>query len=101
MSTTISAAPSSAPPNLAASMGRSTLFGLISNLAQVGTRAVTVPIITHYLGLIGYGMWNIVMTTATYMRFGAVGVKTAFQKYVAESTGTGDYERANKLLSTG
>ena len=35
------------------------------------------------------------------MRFGSVGVKTAFQKYVAEATGNGDYERANKLLSTG
>lgn len=35
------------------------------------------------------------------MRFGSVGVKTAFQKYVAEATGNGDYERTNKLLSTG
>lgn len=41
------------------------------------------------------------MTTATYMRFGSVGAKAAFQKYVAEATGNGDYERANKLLSTG
>jgi O-antigen/teichoic acid export membrane protein len=87
--------------NLAASIGKNTLFGIVANVAQVGTRLITVPIVIHHLGLGGYGIWNIIMMTATYMRFGAVGVKTAFQKYVAEATGNGDYERANKLLSTG
>jgi O-antigen/teichoic acid export membrane protein len=87
--------------NLAASIGRNTLFGIVSNVVQVGTRLVTVPIVIHHLGLGGYGIWNIIMMTATYMRFGSVGVKTAFQKYVAEATGNGDYELANRLLSTG
>jgi O-antigen/teichoic acid export membrane protein len=41
------------------------------------------------------------MTAATYMRFGTVGVKSAFQKYVGEATGSGDYEKASDLLSTG
>ena len=87
--------------NLAASIGKNTLFGVIANVTQVATRLVTVPIVIHHLGLGGYGIWNIIMMTATYMRFGSVGVKTAFQKYVAEATGNGDYEKANKLLSTG
>ena len=87
--------------NLTASIGRNTLFGLVSNFAQLGTRLVTVPVVIHYLGLNGYGIWNVIMMAATYMRFGSVGVKTAFQKYVAEATGNGDYERANRLLSTG
>ena len=87
--------------NLAASIGTNTLFGMMSTFAQIATRLVTVPVVIHYLGLEGYGIWNIIMTTATYMRFGAVGVKTAYQKYVAEATGNGDYETANKLLSTG
>lgn len=87
--------------NLTASVGRSTFFGIISNGMQVATRLVTVPIVIHHLGLGGYGIWNIIMMTSAYMRFGSVGVKTAFQKYVAEATGNGDYEKANKLLSTG
>jgi O-antigen/teichoic acid export membrane protein len=41
------------------------------------------------------------MATAAYMRFGSIGVKSAFQKYVAEATGNGDFEKTNKLLSTG
>ena len=87
--------------SLAATIGKNTVFGVVSNVVQVGTRLVTVPIVIHHLGLGGYGIWNIVMMTATYMRFGSVGVKTAYQKYVAEATGNGDYETANKLLSTG
>ena len=101
MSSNSKVSPANAHLHLAASIGRSTLFGVIANVTQVVTRAVTVPAVIYYLGLGGYGIWNIIMTTATYMRFGAVGVKTAFQKYVAEATGDGDYDRANKLLSTG
>ena len=86
---------------LAGTIGRNTLFGVVANGVQVLTRLVTVPIVIHHLGLGGYGIWNVIMMTATYMRFGSVGIKTAFQKYVAEATGNGDYDRANRLLSTG
>jgi O-antigen/teichoic acid export membrane protein len=99
MKRTVNSAPSQR--NLAASIGKNTLFGFVSNFAQMGTRLVTVPIVISHLGLGGYGIWNIIMMASTYMRFGSVGVKTAFQKYVAEATGNGDYEKANRLLSTG
>ncbi len=87
--------------NLAHTIGRNTVFGVISRFAQVASRLVTIPIVIAHLGLGGYGIWAIIMTTAAYMRFGSVGIKSAFQKYVAEATGNGDYETANKLLSTG
>jgi O-antigen/teichoic acid export membrane protein len=87
--------------DVARSIGRNTMFGMVSNFTQVATRLFTVPVVIHYLGLGGYGIWNVIMMTATYMRFGSVGVRTAFQKYVAESTGDGNYDRANQLLSTG
>jgi O-antigen/teichoic acid export membrane protein len=87
--------------HLAATIGRNTFFGVAASVVQVGTRLVTVPFVIHHLGLGGYGIWSIIMTTATYMRFGGYGVNSAFQKYVAEATGNGDFETANKLLSTG
>lgn len=87
--------------NLAASIGKNTFFGVISKLVQIATRLVTIPIVIGHLGLGGYGIWAIIMTAAAYMRFGSVGIKSAFQKYVAEATGNGDYESVNKLLSTG
>ena len=85
----------------AVAVGRNTLWGFVSRGVQISTRLITIPVVISHLGLSGYGIWSIIMTTAAYMRFGSVGIKSAFQKYVAEATGNGDYERANKLLSTG
>lgn len=87
--------------NLTASVGKNTAYGIIASAFQVGTRLVTVPIVIYHLGLGGYGIWSIIMTAAIYLRFGSAGVKSAFQKYVAEATGDGDYQRASELLSTG
>jgi O-antigen/teichoic acid export membrane protein len=87
--------------NLAVSIGKSTVFGVIARCAQVGTRLITVPIVISHLGIGGYGIWAIIMTAAAYMRFGSIGIKSAFQKYVAEATGNGDFETTNRLLSTG
>jgi O-antigen/teichoic acid export membrane protein len=87
--------------NLAVSIGKSTVFGVIARCAQVSTRLITVPIVIAHLGIGGYGIWAILMTAAAYMRFGSIGVKSAFQKYVAEATGSGDFETTNRLLSTG
>jgi O-antigen/teichoic acid export membrane protein len=87
--------------HLAATIGKNTIFGIISGAVQVGTRFVMVPVVIYHLGLGGYGIWSVVMATAGYMRFGSAGLKSAFQKYVAEATGSGDFETANKRLSTG
>src|ERR1700675_1349185 len=87
--------------DLATAIGKNTIFGVISKLAQIATRLLTVPIVISHLGLDGYGIWAIIGTAGAYMRFGSFGIKSAFQKYVAEATGNGDYESANRLLSTG
>ena len=86
---------------LAHTIGKNTIFGVLARVTQAATRLVTVPVVIAHLGLGGYGIWAIIMTAAAYMRFGSIGIKSAFQKYVAEATGNGDYERANQLLSTG
>jgi O-antigen/teichoic acid export membrane protein len=92
---------SSSDHRLATAIGRNTIFGVLASAVQVGTRFVMVPVVIYHLGLGGYGIWSIIMATAGYMRFGSAGLKSAFQKYVAEATGNGDFETANELLSTG
>jgi O-antigen/teichoic acid export membrane protein len=87
--------------DLAATIGKNTIFGIVASGVQIATRLVSVPVVIHYLGIGGYGIWSIIMVTAAYLRFGTAGIKSAFQKYVAEATGSGDFERANKLVSTG
>jgi O-antigen/teichoic acid export membrane protein len=87
--------------HLAATIGKSAIFGIVASGAQIVSRLITVPVVIHHLGLGGYGIWSIIMVTAAYMRFGSAGIKSAFQKYVAEATGNGDFATANKLVSTG
>lgn len=98
---TTTAATADFTQNLAATIGRNTVFGVVARVAQVATRLITIPIVIAHLGLGGYGIWAIIMTTAAYMRFGSIGIKSAFQKYVAEATGKGDFQITNQLLSTG
>ena len=86
---------------IAAAIGKSTFFGVLASGAQIGTRLITVPVVIHHLGLDGSGIWSIIMVTAAYMRFGSAGVKSAFQKYVAEATETGSFADARRLISTG
>lgn len=87
--------------SLAKTIGKNTAYGVADKITQLGTRLILVPIVTGHIGLDGYGVWAILMVIMAHMRFGAIGVKSAFQKYVAEATGSGDYDRANRLLSTG
>ena len=69
--------------NLAASIGKNTIFGVMSKIAQIATRLLTVPIVISHLGLDGYGIWAIIGTAGAYMRFGSFRIKSSFQKYVA------------------
>lgn len=87
--------------HLTASIVKGTAFGIVSRGTQIGTRLIMVPVVISHLGLGGYGIWSIILATAAYMRFGNAGIKSAFQKYVAEATATGNFERANDLVSTG
>lgn len=86
---------------LTASIGKNTLFGVGGNIVHVLARIIVVPMMIRHLGLDGYGIWAVLMSIAAYITLGGAGVKSAFQKYVAEATGTGDYDRASRLLSTG
>jgi O-antigen/teichoic acid export membrane protein len=86
---------------LTASIGKNTLFGVAGNLVHVLARIVVVPVMIRHLGLDGYGIWAVLMSIAAYITLGGAGVKSAFQKYVAEATGTGDYDRASRRISTG
>ncbi|MBU0753569.1 MAG: hypothetical protein KJ645_00415, partial [Planctomycetes bacterium] len=87
--------------SLARTIGKNTAYGVADKITQLGTRMILVPIVTGHIGLDGYGVWAILVVIMAHMRFGAIGVKSAFQKYVAEASGNGDYEETNRLLSTG
>ena len=64
-------------------------------------KAVLAPLVIANIGLDGFGVWNLLVSVTNYPRLGIGGINAAFQKYVSDSTGTGDYAQASRLLTTG
>jgi len=89
------------PHSVAGSVSKGTLSGVFANLIRFGTRLVLVPVLISHLGLGGYGIWATLLVIASYLRFGSAGIKTCFQKYVAEAYATGNFDLVNQLLTTG
>ena len=78
-----------------------TVSGSICSFVRIATRLITIPIVISHLGLDGYGIWAIIMAITAYMRLGIGGVRSAFQKYVAQLAGESEAKRTSMLLSTG
>jgi len=64
-------------------------------------KALLAPLVIANIGLGGFGVWNLLVSITNYPRFGVGGIQAAFQKYVSDSTATGDYLKASRLLTTG
>ncbi|MFX0196651.1 MAG: lipopolysaccharide biosynthesis protein [Candidatus Hodarchaeota archaeon] len=87
--------------DLGRTIGKNTLFSVVAKIIRVGIRMLMVPVVIHYIGLDGFGIWAVIAALASYMTLGVAGSGAALQKYVAESTGTGDFDRASSVLSVG
>ena len=87
--------------NLVESLSRNTFVSIFAQVTNILIKAIMIPISIHYLGIAGFGIWSIITNVQNYFTLGGGGTGSAFQKYVAEATGTGDYDRASRLLSSG
>lgn len=87
--------------NLRKSIVSSTFFSISHKVVNVVVKAVLAPLIISHIGLDGFGVWSLLIAVANYPRFGIGGVNAAFQKYVSDSTASGDFARTSRLLTTG
>ncbi|HOC42262.1 MAG TPA: hypothetical protein PKJ99_04505 [Thermoanaerobaculales bacterium] len=87
--------------DLKSSIVTSTAFNVSHKVANVLIKTLLAPLIIGYMGLDGFGVWNLLLSVTNYPRFGIGGISAAFQKYVSDATATGDYEKASRLLTTG
>lgn len=87
--------------DLVESLSRNTFVSIFAQVTNIFIKAIMIPISIHYLGVAGFGIWSIITNVQNYFSLGGGGIGSAFQKYVAEATGTGDYDRASRLLSSG
>jgi O-antigen/teichoic acid export membrane protein len=73
-------------------------------LARAGymvSRVLVPPFVVARIGLQSYGLWSALFVFISYIGFSALGVSSAYVKYVAEYVARGEIRKANSLLSTG
>jgi O-antigen/teichoic acid export membrane protein len=87
--------------DLKTSIVTNTAFNVSHKGVNVLIKTLLAPLIIGYMGLDGFGVWNLLLSVTNYPRFGIGGISAAFQKYVSDSTATSDYEKASRLLTTG
>lgn len=91
------------PPeaSLKRTLGRNTMFGMGERVFRMLVKLALMGFIVDRISVEGYGIWDLVVSAVGFMSLGVAGVGSAFQKYVAEATSTGEFARASQRLSIG
>jgi len=92
------AAPKSA---MSRKVGRNVSATIFVNIANMVARMLSVAFVLTHLGSEMYGTWQIIFIPVSLMGTTTMGVSNVYIKFVAEYTARKEYDRANRLLSTG
>jgi len=82
----------------------SRLLNAFSNWGTLGIEAILAfiltPIVIHFLGQSGYGIWVLIGSIIGYYGFLDLGISTAVMRYVARFAGQADHRAMNATVST-
>jgi len=59
------------------------------------------PFVLAHIALSTYGLWTTAFVVVSYIGISTMGLSSVYIKYVAEFSAQGEFERANRLLSSG
>ena len=74
---------------------------VVARAGYMVSRVLVPPFVVARIGLQSYGLWSALFVFISYIGFSALGVSSAYVKYVAEYVARGEIRKANSLLSTG
>jgi len=83
----------SLPRNIATDIG--------ARIAYLVTRLAVPPFVLAHIALSTYGLWTTAFVVVSYIGISTMGLSSVYIKYVAEFSAKGEFERANRLLSSG
>jgi len=72
-----------------------------ARLLYLATRFFIPPFVLSHIGMEAYGFYGAVFVLVAYFGMSAIGFSSAYIKYLAEFSASGEYEKANRLLSSG
>jgi O-antigen/teichoic acid export membrane protein len=75
---------------------------VVANVANAATTiaasVVSLPLILHYVGIDGFGVWTLAQTAVIYIATAETGFGPAVQRYVSVSHGAGDARTAARIV---
>lgn len=87
------------PPGQTHKLVRNAFFNSFSWVASVIVNIVTIPIIVHYLGLEGYGIYALLTGLFGYFSLMDLGMGQGVVKYVAQYAGLNDHDAVSHLVN--
>ena len=67
----------------------------------MATRLLITPFVLHHISIEEYGLWGFCFAILTYLGISFNGSSTTYIKYIAKYKKNNDFEKINKLLSSG
>jgi O-antigen/teichoic acid export membrane protein len=75
---------------------------VVANVANAATTiaasAVALPLILHYVGIDGFGIWTLAQTSLVYVATAETGFGPAVQRYVSVAHGARDARTASRIV---
>ena len=82
-------------------ISRNVLVDIVARLGYLVSRFFIPPFVLAHVSLAAYGLWATAFILVSYLGISTLGISNVYIKYVAQYAAQRDYERANRLLSTG
>lgn len=80
--------------------GRNTLSNYAMTIVSLLVAVVTTPVLTHHLGLRGYGVWVITLSVISYLEVLELGLGNTTVVFVARHASTGDHVALQRMVNT-
>ena len=78
-------------------LARNVAANLVNAATTIGA-IVSVPLILHYVGLDGFGIWTLAQTAVVYVAVAETGFGPAVQRYVSVHHGANDRIAASRIV---
>ncbi len=83
------------------SLPRNIATDIAARIGYLVTRLAVPPFVLAHIALGTYGLWTTAFVVVSYIGISTMGLSSVYIKYVAEFAAKGEFERANRLLSSG
>ena len=83
------------------SLSRNVLVDVAARVGYLLSRFFIPPFVLAHVSLAAYGLWSTAFIVVSYIGISTLGISNVYVKYIAEYSARREYQKANRLLSTG